>query len=105
MRPGDKGLSIIDGHLNGPKQDGVFIHLDRLKVGSEYTVEFGDGSRRTFRVVSVESVPLDKAVSALFSQNPKITNQLTLITCGGEYDKNRRLYDERVIIVSQLVKP
>ena len=104
VRPGEKGLSIIDGHLNGPSQDGIFINLEKVKSGDTYTIEFGDGSKKQFRIKDVKVVDLDEAASVLFSQDPAITNQLTLITCGGTYDQQARLYDKRVIVTSELMK-
>lgn len=104
VRPGDKGLSIIDGHLNGRQEDGIFTKLDKLQVGELLKIEFGNGSSRTFIVKAVETVDLDKAASVLYSQSPGIKNQLNLITCSGTYDKNARLYDKRVIVTSELKK-
>ena len=104
VRPGEKGLSIIDGHLNGVREDGIFINLDKVKPGDTYTIEFGDGSRKQFKVTSTKTVPLKDAASVLFSQDPSITNQLTLITCGGTWDGQKRIYDKRVIVTSALVQ-
>ena len=103
VRPGEKGLSIIDGHLNGNSQDGIFINLEKVKSGDVYTIEFGDGSKKQFRIKDMRAVDLKEAASVLFSQDPGITNQLTLITCGGTYDQQARLYDKRVIVTSELV--
>lgn len=101
VRPGDKGLSIIDGHLNGRSLDGIFVQLERLKAGDTYTITFGDGQVKEFRVVKVATVPLKEAASVLFSQDPSITRQLNLVTCGGQWDKAARLYDKRVIVISE----
>lgn len=103
-RPGDPGLSIIDGHLNGSHADGIFINLDAVKTGDTFTIEFGDRSMRNFRINDVKVVALNEAASVLFSQDPNIANQLTLITCGGTYDPQVRLYDKRVIVTSELTK-
>lgn len=103
VRPGAKGLSIIDGHLNGVREDGIFINLAKVKPGDTYTIEFGDGSRKQFKVTSTKTVPLKDAASVLFSQDPSLTNQLTLITCGGTWDGQKRIYDKRVIVTSELV--
>lgn len=103
VRPGSKGLSIIDGHLNGNSQDGIFVDLEKVRQGDTYTVEFGDGSKKQFRVKAVQTVDLKDAASVLFSQDPSITNQLTLVTCGGVFDRQARLYGKRVIVISELV--
>lgn len=103
VRPGEKGLSIIDGHLNGVNEDGIFIDLEKVKQGDTFAVEFGDGSKKAFSIKAVKVIDLDQAASVLFSQDPAIASQLTLITCGGEWDKDTRLYDKRVIVISEVI--
>lgn len=102
--PGERGLSIIDGHLNGVHSDGIFIDLEKVSTGAMYTIEFGDGSVKKFKVKSKQIVDMSNAASVLFSQDPSITHQVTLITCGGNYNQDERMYDKRVIIVSELVQ-
>jgi len=99
-RPGDRGLSIIDGHLNGRQSDGVFLNLDKAETGMEFSVKFGDGSTRKFVIKNVQTVNLDQAANVLFSQDPNIKSQLNLITCGGNFDADARLYDKRVIVIA-----
>lgn len=103
VRPGNKGLSIIDGHLNGIKEDGIFIHLEKLKPGDVVTVESGDGSSLNFAVKNIQIVDLATAAEVLYSQDPSIRHQLNLVTCGGEYDRDIRLYNKRVVVVSELM--
>ncbi len=102
VRPGEKGLSIIDGHIViGRNYEGIFQNLSQLKPGDTFTVTFGDGSIKTFTVVSEQLLDNSAVASVLFSQHPNITNQLTLITCGGNYDKAAGEYSQRVVIVSR----
>jgi LPXTG-site transpeptidase (sortase) family protein len=103
VKPGQKGLSIIDGHLDGKDADGIFIHLQKMKQDDTFTIEFGDGSTKQFKVTSITTVDTKDAANVLFSQNPKATSQLNLITCGGTFDRSSRLYDKRVIVSSELV--
>lgn len=104
VKPGNKGLSIIDGHVDGRQNPGIFMNLVNLKENDLYTVEFGDGSVKQFRVIGVTSVETAKAANILFSQSPKVANQLNLITCGGTFDHDSQRYDKRVIVYSELVK-
>lgn len=98
--PGQQGLSIIDGHVNGRNSDeGIFKHLKELKPGDEVIVETGAGTRTTFTVFSGESLPTDQVADKLFSQVPTIKRQLNLITCTGTYDKTARSYTERWLTV------
>lgn len=102
LKPGQDGLSIIDGHLDGHKHDGIFKNLAKLKVGDTYQIEKGDGSILTFKVKSVQSMPVAEANSKLFVKDPAIKSQLNLITCGGKFDEAKKQYENRVIVVSEL---
>jgi len=101
-KPGMPGLSIIDGHVNGRENAGIFKNLSKLKNGDVYTVELGNGSLKKYKVFKNETVPLADSVNILFSQNPKVQSQLNLITCGGTFDSKTQSYDKRVIISSTL---
>lgn len=103
MAPGEMGLSIIDGHIDGRTMPGIFQHLIKLKPGDEYTVEMGDGSIKHYLVRRVVAVDAGEAANVLFSQDPRVKSQLNLITCGGSFDKKTRKYDQRVIVNSELV--
>lgn len=103
VRPGEKGLSIIDGHVDGRTQGGIFEDLAKMKPGAEVQIQFGNGAKKNFKVMKVEEVAEDKAASVLFSQSPKTTNQLNLITCSGDFNKNTERYEKRVIVSTELV--
>lgn len=101
--PGQPGLSVIDGHVNGRVNNGIFKDLNQLKKDDEFTVELGNGEIKKYRVMENVTVPTKDAVSVLFSQNPKVKSQLNLITCGGTFDKKTQKYDKRVIVSGELV--
>lgn len=103
VRPGEKGLSIIDGHVDGRTSAGIFKQLSNLKQGDEFTVELGNGNIKTYRVKKVLTIDTNAAANELFSQDPQIESQLNLITCGGTFDKRSKQYDKRVIAVSELI--
>jgi len=98
-RPGDKGLSIIDGHIDGRQQTGaVFKNLPEIAVNDELTIVFGDNTEVKFRVIQKQELSVEETPSALYSQNPEISNQLNLITCVGNFDSQARQYDKRLIV-------
>ena len=99
-QPSKPGLSIIDGHVNGRVNDGIFKNLDKLKTGDIYTVQFGSGAEKKFKVFKLETVPTQEAVNVLFSQDPTVPSQLNLITCAGTFDTNTHAYDKRLIVSS-----
>jgi LPXTG-site transpeptidase (sortase) family protein len=98
--PGKQGLSIIDGHVDGISKPGIFKELGSLSNGKTFTIEFGDGSKTTFRVTGKTKINQEDAPSVLFSQDPTVKSQLNLITCGGTYDRAHRHYLDRIIITS-----
>lgn len=100
-KPGSPGVSIIDGHVRGKYAEGVFSKLHTLKKGDVVRVEFGDRSIRSFTVVDSVSVPVDKATDELY-KNVVSGSQLTLITCGGRFDKASQEYQQRILVRARL---
>ena len=98
--PGEKGLSIIDGHVDGRSEPGIFKNLGKLDVGDSFTIEYGSGDKQNFKVTSKAKATIEDSPAVLFSQDPEQTSQLNLITCGGTYDKSARRYLERIIVTS-----
>lgn len=105
VRPGQKGLAIIDGHVDGRiVSEGVFGHLDTIKEGDEFTIEMGSGKELMYRVSKITTVSTEESASVLYSQAPGIDSQLNLITCTGTYLKDKKTYDKRMIVTSELVE-
>lgn len=101
--PGADDLSIIDGHVSGKYSDGIFKHLSDVKNGDTVEVEFGDKSTKQFTVVDVKKLPEAESAAFLFEKRPDIVSQLNLITCGGAFNKDTQEYEDRVIVVTQLI--
>lgn len=87
--------------MTGRRNDGVFKNLEKLSAGDQYTIEFGDGTVKKFKVKAKNSVPVKQSVGVIFSQDPKITSQLNLVTCSGSYDEKTHAYTERLIVISE----
>ena len=103
VRPGEKGLSLIDGHVTGRKDKGVFKDLDILNRGDNFSVILGNGKELKYRVVDMKSAKVNESVGIMFSQNPKIANQLNLVTCSGRYDPKSKTYDERLTVMAEQI--
>lgn len=103
VRPGQKGLSLIDGHVSGRKNDGVFKDLEKLNVGDQFLVQLGNDSEVKYRVMGKRSAPVKDSVSIMFSQNPKVSSQLNLVTCSGKYDERTHSYDERLTVMAERI--
>lgn len=100
--PGEPGVSIIDGHVSGKYNPGIFKKLKQLKTGDRYKIEFGDKSTKTFQVVNVKEYSVDEATKKMYEQSTSIERQLNLITCGGRFDKKANQYENRVLVTSKL---
>ncbi|HSX30604.1 MAG TPA: class F sortase [Candidatus Saccharimonadales bacterium] len=104
LLPGQAGLSIIDGHIDGYQHNqGIFGHLDQLKAGATFTITFGNDSSKSFQVKSVQLVATANVPNVLFAHDPAIPSQLNLITCGGTYDAVSHTYAQRTIVISALI--
>ena len=101
--PGAEGLSIIDGHVSGRYENGIFYDLKKLKKGDTFQIEFGDKSLKTFEVIDSKQLPESESAEFLFQKNSDIKEQLNLITCGGNFNKESQQFADRVVVVSKLV--
>jgi LPXTG-site transpeptidase (sortase) family protein len=104
LLPGQAGLSVIDGHVDGYHHNGgVFGKLAKLQPGDIFAITFGNGNKKSFEVKSLQLVTAAQVPSILFAHDPAIKSQLNLITCGGDYDGVSHTYDKRTVVVSSLV--
>lgn len=101
--PGAPGLGIINGHVQGYYEPGIFKKLADLKSGDIFRVQLGDLTWRSFQVVSVNTYSVSAVAGRLFAKEPGISAQLNLITCGGVYSRTQRVYLSRVLVVSKLI--
>lgn len=97
-KPGEPGSAVLAAHVAmaglGP---GVFYELDTMAEGDSIVVTYRDGSRAEFRVVARDTylkdeLPLDVVFSR---QGPPV---LTLITCGGGFNRSIGRYDSNVVV-------
>lgn len=102
VRFAEKGLSIIDGHVDGLTEVGIFDKLANVKKDDKFEVELGSGKKLIYKVMDIVTVPTKEATTVLFNQDPKVKSQLNLITCGGTFDKKVGQYDKRIIVTAVL---
>lgn len=92
-KPG-AGNALFAAHRDWKKQPGSFYRLSDLKQGDEVVVR-GEGKSLTFRVTWVEQMDGDvEATKILGDQGGPV---VTLITCGGVFDRSVRHYQDRVV--------
>ncbi|WP_406388217.1 class F sortase [Streptomyces sp. NBC_00887] len=100
--PGERGTSVVAGHVDTMTGPAVFLLLGTLKPGNKVSITREDGIVTVFQVDSVETFSKanfpDERVYA-----DDGTAQLRLITCGGEYDKKAKDYKDNVVVFAHLV--
>lgn len=102
-KPGDSGLSIIDGHVGGRYSSAIFAKLARVQKDDTIQIEFGDRSIRSFQVIDKRELPKAEAAGFLLKKQEDINQQLNLITCGGAFNKKLSTYNNRIILVAKRI--
>lgn len=101
--PGEKGISIINGHAGGRYEQGIFRDITNLTAGESIRVQMGNLNWREFQVVSAKSYATSEANVALFKDDQSIEKELHLITCDGKFNDHTQTYDRRFIVVAKRV--
>lgn len=106
-KPGQAGISLIDGHDLGATSAGIFYKLKNLSQGDRITIEMGDGKTHTYAVSDKQTSHLnDVDMGELLQTDTPDKAKLVLITCDGAVVKenNKVTQDHRIIIHADLVK-
>lgn len=83
--PGSLGPAVVIGHINGDGHDGVFRHLDQVKVNDVIDVGRNDGKIVRF-VVSETGMPVKTAFPTDKIYGNTAGPEIRLISCGGRLD-------------------
>ena len=99
-RPGDAvGSTVLAAHLDMPGYGvGPIAAVEELRDGDVITVRSGPVTRR-YAVTSVQTIrktTLDLA--GLFARDGP--PRLHIVTCGGNFDREERRYDENVVVTA-----
>lgn len=102
--PGDSGSAVIAGHVdNALSLSGVFKDLNQIEVGDRVYVEDATGRELVFEVTSVRTYPYDDVPTEILF-NASGTRRLNLITCEGTWLKDKKTYDQRLVVFTRLVE-
>lgn len=100
-KPGETGSSVIAGHLDGRNSEtGVFFNLYKLKKGDKVYVQNDKGITLTFIVQKTNIYDAGYA-EEVFSSND--TAHLNLITCTGIWDANKKDFDKRLVVFTDII--
>lgn len=97
--PGEKGASVIIGHVDTKTAPAVFFKLRHLRKGETVKVERSDGKTATYKVDSIEQVHKD----SFPARRVYMEDGLRLVTCGGRFDYARGEYVDNIIVYASRV--
>lgn len=101
VAPGERGTSVIVGHLDSTAGPAVFYRLGELASGSRVEILREDGRTAVFEVYGTEvHRQRDFPAERVYADGPRA--ELRLITCGGRYSE-RDGYDENVVVFARLI--
>lgn len=95
--PGGEGNAVLAGHRDWQGRRGVFFALGQLQLEDEVWLEDTTGSWSRYTVIWSERYP-DAAAPLEALVGPTERPALTLITCGGVFDRARGQYLERWVV-------
>lgn len=102
--PGQPGSAAILGHVDSTTGPAVFYRLRSLPRGARIDVGRSDGSTATFIVRTIRTYPnAEFPATAVYRSTGRPS--LTLVTCGGAYDRSRGGYQANVVVVAELADP
>ena len=101
--PGAIGTAVIDGHLSGKKiPHAVFYYLHTLHQGDIVEVDDSTGTIQIFTVLLVKTYTYTDTTDEVF-QGDTSHRRLNLITCGGRWMPQVKLFSERTVVYTERI--
>jgi sortase (surface protein transpeptidase) len=102
--PGETGATVIAAHVDSLEYGlGPFAALADAVPGTEIVVSGADGSETLYRIDAVTSFQKTAVDwNAVFDRTGPA--RLTLVTCGGEFNRSSLTYDSNVIVSASPVQ-
>ncbi|EDY63947.2 secreted protein [Streptomyces pristinaespiralis ATCC 25486] len=99
--PGERGTSVVVGHVDDAAGPAVFYPLGSLTRGTRVEVLRDDRRTAVFAVYAVEVFDLrDFPAEQVYADTAEA--EIRLITCGGTYSRDRG-YEGNVVVFGRLV--
>lgn len=95
------GSTVIAGHLDSATEGvGFFVRLRKTKVGDTVTLRAGSHWLK-YRVTSVRQVAKKALATKSRAFQQSGPHRLVLITCAGNYHRDRGGYDSNLVVVAK----
>ncbi len=98
--PGQEGSSVLAAHIAYDGRNGVFVSLDQIEIGSTIEVGYDDGTTRRFEATEIQQYDKNELpTDSVWGRTGE--PQLVLITCGGDFNRNLRSYEDNVVVYAR----
>jgi LPXTG-site transpeptidase (sortase) family protein len=101
-KPGQPGVSLIDGHVSSWTTKGIFYRLGTLQAGDAIQITLGNNTLLNYSVVKTrtyDSANVD--MTAVLSPADPAKSGLNLITCTGDVIKGTNEFNKRVVVFAE----
>ena len=102
VTPGQRGSSVILGHVNSFTGTSVFFSIKTLRPGNMISVVRANGSTAVFTVDGVQKIAKSVFPASEVYGNVRFPS-LRLVTCGGPFDTATRQYLDNVVVYAHLI--
>ncbi len=103
VTPGQRGSSVILGHVDSFTGTSVFFSIKALHQGNIVNVVRANGSTAVFTVDGVQKVVKSGFPTSEVYGNVSFPS-LRLVTCGGPFDTTTRQYLDNIVVYAHLVR-
>ncbi|WP_251152883.1 class F sortase [Cellulosimicrobium sp. Marseille-Q4280] len=95
-----EGAVVVAAHVDDLDGAGPFARLPEVAAGTTVDVVDATGTTYTYTVNGVEDIAkADLPLDVVFDRGGP--PRLVLVTCGGEWDRERRSYTENVVVTAE----
>jgi sortase A len=99
--PGERGSSVLAGHVDNKTGPAVFFDLKDLSKGDEVIIHGKNDEKLVFEVTGKEVYPMNDApVEDIFGYTSR--RSMKLITCTGPFDRSRGGHIDRLVVYTEL---
>lgn len=94
------GSTVVAGHVDSATAGlGFFARLLQVGIGDQIALS-GDGHRARYRVVAVQQIAQEALATDSRAFDQTGDHRLVLITCTGEYRRERGGYDSNLVVIA-----
>lgn len=99
--PGQRGSSVILGHVDSVDGPDVFADLSTMRRAGRVEVRLSDNSVAVFEVTDVRTYANADFPAERVYAGTRRDRELNLVTCGGAYDASNGGYQSNVVVFTR----